>query len=185
MEDSKKSRWCGGGVQEVFRELFYRPFSSISNQDYHQTKTDKQTSRAKFMEFLSPSTPCKSSKKSGTSGLRVCDSNCRTPFTKSPRRSDTNCQTAAMSSLQYSTSYSDRFIPDRNAIDFDYCNHSLVSIGTGDEEEPDKLDSPHNKLRMEVLQATNQTPGKRMISCFDNSFEAKSPRGPSSRKVLT
>lgn len=136
------------------------------------------------MEFLSPSTPCKSiSKKNATSGLRVADSNCRTPFQKSPRRSDTNYQTVAMSSQQSSTSYSDRFIPDRNSIDFDYCNHSLFSVGVDDEEEQDKLDPPSNKLRCEVLQATNQTPGKRMISCFDNSFDSQSPRSPSARKV--
>ena len=139
------------------------------------------------MEFLSPSTPCKAiHKKSGTPGLRVADSNCSSQFPKSPRATDSTIRTPSTPTNK-SSLYSDRFIPDRNAIDFDYCYHSLCSSGDSfdqaDDVRPEALHAGQIKLKCDVLQAASQTPGKRMISCFDHSSESKSPYSPTARKV--
>ena len=69
----------------------------------------------------------------------------------------------------------DRFIPNRNKIDFSYCNSNLLfDVGKKENTEESKvIDTKtlnQKKFKEEIFQLTNQTPGKRMLNCFESSI---------------
>ena len=68
----------------------------------------------------------------------------------------------------------DRFIPNRSRIDFDYCNNALIVVGNEENTNVQAPQTPQtDKRRSDVLQAANQTPGKRLIDCFDRKTPTK------------
>lgn len=148
------------------------------------------------MEFLSPSTPCKLAKnklatsrnnyashntpvKSSATSLSSSSSSLIATNYQTPDRS-ISCSTSKKSKTRHLDSplASDRFIPNRNKIDFDFCHHSLLFDVGKKENEDDNGNSKtatdlktihQNKFKEEVLQLTNKTPGKRMLPCFESS----------------
>lgn len=89
---------------------------------------------------------------------------------------------ASHESEKLSLTRTDRFIPNRNKIDFDYCNHSLLenfnrSSHKESSEDTITMDPKvlnTQKLKEEYHYITNHTPGKRLVDCFENKCESKS-----------
>lgn len=127
------------------------------------------------MEFSSaPSTPKKLSK-------RVClssNSNNETNIViQSPKRQLSkefvNDIVEAISPSRSPLSSSDRFIPNRSFIDFDYCNNQLIK-SINDENEnfrslseiknKDKSSAKHDERILSILQSPSK---RRIINCFD------------------
>lgn len=72
----------------------------------------------------------------------------------------------------------DRFIPNRSGIDFDFCNNMLTVLGNEENSQVAVPQTPQDKRRTEVLQAANQTPGRRLIDCFDRKTPMKQAASP-------
>lgn len=137
------------------------------------------------MDFLTPLTPSKKYNK--TSSLTIstpikgqvstCLTPCRTPITTSILSPTKNVNTDMIKSCHKSTPKSDRFIPNRSKMDFSFCNYTLFSdVGKKENEEESKNSesknqSSNSRLKEDLFQLANHTPGKRMLSCFDTSEE--------------
>jgi hypothetical protein len=130
------------------------------------------------MELLScATTPRKSVRpKSSTPGLRQASNNYSSPVMKleKPPSSNVKIMTPTTTISSSCKTGSDRFIPNRNNIDFDYCNHTLLSSDMcagkedlKDETTQDTTRAVNQKIVNEFLNITNQTPGKRLVDCFE------------------
>lgn len=153
------------------------------------------------MEFLTPTTPLKLSKSFPTSSsltpsvkplnlsstFTSIHNQCVTPEKQTSHQNIKQCTNSNQkNSSQKLLKKSDRFIPNRNRMDFSYCNYNLFcDVGKTENEDEDclmtnsnkkqksneKLMSSQNRLKEEVFQLANHTPGKRMLSCFDQCDE--------------
>jgi hypothetical protein len=152
---------CGGSL--AFGDRNYCDF-----HNFHQK-----------MEFLTPSTPIKLPKT--LTSINPCgtplklSSNYSTPE-KGSNKSNKLTNSNQKSSSQKSSQKSDRFIPNRNNMDFSYCNYNLLcDVGKKENEDEGASNkrqrSSEDRLKEEVFQLANHTPGKRMLSCFDHFDE--------------
>jgi hypothetical protein len=156
------------------RRCVFQDVAEFGDKVAHNSIRDKR------MEFLAPTTPSKIYPPHTKSLIAPLGIRYATPDKTilSPSSSRT-MNTEPNSSLKKSNTKSDRFIPNRNKMDFSYCNYNLlchVGRGSDDNEDEDgnraqESKSPNKKLKSEVFQLANHTPGKRMLSCFDSSVE--------------
>jgi hypothetical protein len=144
------------------------------------------------MEFLAPTSPLKLSKSLTTMTPSVTPINVSSSFSSNnystPEKRNNNSNKLSNSnhkdSNKKSSQKSDRFIPNRNKMDFSFCHYNLF-CDVGKKENEDEANSNSNKkqksdeqilsgqnrLKEEVFQLANHTPGKRMLSCFDQCDE--------------
>lgn len=138
---------------------------------------DYFTSDNYSMELLSPSTPCTKKLSKKTSSLTPIKGQTSFSFTQCSTPNPTILSPSKRNTCDNkysnkSTPKSDRFIPNRSKMDFSYCNYNLLyDVGMKENEEDTKSSQPQgqttNKLKEDLFQLANYTPGKRMLSCFD------------------
>jgi hypothetical protein len=127
------------------------------------------------MEFLAPTTPSKKYSPQTKSLIAPLGTRYSTPDKAILSPSTSRSINSEPRSSSKSNTKSDRFIPNRNKMDFSYCNYNLLCDAgraeDDDEEEGHKAQDPksfsNKKMKAEVFQLANHTPGKRMLSCFD------------------
>eukprot|EP00603_Paraphysomonas_imperforata_P000635 CAMPEP_0114427084 /NCGR_PEP_ID=MMETSP0103-20121206/8152_1 /TAXON_ID=37642 ORGANISM="Paraphysomonas imperforata, Strain PA2" /NCGR_SAMPLE_ID=MMETSP0103 /ASSEMBLY_ACC=CAM_ASM_000201 /LENGTH=557 /DNA_ID=CAMNT_0001596107 /DNA_START=50 /DNA_END=1723 /DNA_ORIENTATION=+ len=154
------------------------------------------------MNFLAQSTPL-TPKKKRSSGLHASDSSLtptadlaldRTTIQESPTTPTKASSKKASLSRTPPSTQSDRFIPNRNNIDFDLCHNRLL-CHVGDENDDvaspsNSPSTPHrssqvvtegdNIFHSEVLKSLEQSPSKRLMSFANNHDEGMSRGSPSS-----
>lgn len=155
------------------------------------------------MNFLSQSTPL-TPKKKRSSGLHASDTSLTHSADVSIDRTanhDAHITPTKSPSKKASrtppSTQSDRFIPNRNNIDFDLCHNRLLCNAGVDENECDMISppssspsTPHrssqvttegdNRFHSEVLKSLEQSPSKRLMSFTNNHSEGLSASSPTS-----
>lgn len=92
------------------------------------------------------------------------------PPPSSPFRADANRFSESLSLSPCRTT--DRYVPDRNNIDYDFCNHYLNQTPQDENADAATLTPGQRKLNREIKQLGMKKSGKRLIDCFESRRES-------------